>query len=95
MSKTVGARELKTRLGKYLRLVREGETLVVTDRGRPVAVIRPVEPAEDDEAAMLEEMIALGQASLESEEPLPRFRPVRVKGEPVSRTVAEGREDRS
>ena len=30
MSKTVGARELKTRLGRYLSLVKQGETLVVT-----------------------------------------------------------------
>ena len=29
----VGARELKTRLGTYLRRVREGRTLLVTDRG--------------------------------------------------------------
>src|SRR3989304_5686519 len=36
----VGARELKTRLGTYLRKVRQGSTLVVTDRGEPVAELR-------------------------------------------------------
>jgi len=30
---TVGVRELKTRLGGYLRQVRAGRTLVITDRG--------------------------------------------------------------
>ena len=38
----VGARELKTRLGTYLQRVREGRTLVVTDRGEPVAELRPL-----------------------------------------------------
>ena len=38
----VGARELKTRLGTYLRRVREGRTVLVTDRGEPVAERRPL-----------------------------------------------------
>lgn len=40
----VGARELKTRLGTYLQRVREGRTLVVTDRGEPIAELRPLTP---------------------------------------------------
>ena len=32
--KTVGSRELKNRLGRYLGLVRRGETIIVTDRGK-------------------------------------------------------------
>src|SRR5262245_49988787 len=43
--RVVGARELKVRLGTYLRQVRQGRTLVVTDRGQPVAELRPI--AED------------------------------------------------
>lgn len=39
---TVGARELRARLGKYLRSVREGETLIVTDYGEPIAELRPI-----------------------------------------------------
>ena len=39
---TVGARELKGRLGHYLRRVRQGQRLVVTDRGQPVAELRPI-----------------------------------------------------
>ena len=35
--KTVGIRELKNRLSEYLRLVRSGETVLVTDRGEVVA----------------------------------------------------------
>jgi len=33
----VGIRELKLHLSHYLALVRRGESIVVTDRGNPVA----------------------------------------------------------
>lgn len=34
---TVGVTELRQNLSKYLRLVGQGERLIVTDRNRPVA----------------------------------------------------------
>lgn len=39
--KEVGIRELKNRLSEYLRLVREGEVVMVTDRGEVIAELRP------------------------------------------------------
>lgn len=39
--KTVGVRELKNRLSEYLRHVRAGESVLVTDRGEVVAEIGP------------------------------------------------------
>jgi len=39
--KTVGIRELKNRLSEYLRQVRAGEGVLVTDRGEIVAEITP------------------------------------------------------
>ena len=44
--KTVGIRELKARLREYLREVRSGETILVTDRGRVVAELRSPSPAK-------------------------------------------------
>jgi prevent-host-death family protein len=38
----VGVRELKQHLSEYLRRVGTGETLQVTDRGVPVALISPI-----------------------------------------------------
>ena len=35
--RTVGSRELKNRLGRYLGIVRKGESVLITDRGKPVA----------------------------------------------------------
>ena len=37
---TVGIRELKNRLSEYLRMVRRGEEILVTDRGEAVAELR-------------------------------------------------------
>jgi len=38
--KSVGIRELKNRLSEYLRRVRAGETVLVTDRGQAVAELK-------------------------------------------------------
>ena len=35
--KTVGVRELKNRLSEYLREVRSGESVLITDRGEVIA----------------------------------------------------------
>ena len=45
--KRVGARELKDRLAYYLRTVRQGETVVVTLRGKPVARLVPISGRKD------------------------------------------------
>lgn len=39
--KAVNLRELKNRLGGYVREVRAGEVILVTDRGQVVAELRP------------------------------------------------------
>jgi len=38
---TVGLRELKNRLSQYIRRVRDGQLVIVTDRGQVVAELRP------------------------------------------------------
>lgn len=39
---SVGVRELRQRASELLRRVEAGETIEVTDRGRPVAVLAPL-----------------------------------------------------
>lgn len=39
--KSIGVRELRQNASRYLRLVEAGETVQVTDRGRPVALLVP------------------------------------------------------
>ena len=45
--RTVGLKILKNKLSEYVRLAAAGETIVITDRGRSVAEIRP--PARQNE----------------------------------------------
>ncbi|MCC7410555.1 MAG: type II toxin-antitoxin system prevent-host-death family antitoxin, partial [Gammaproteobacteria bacterium] len=47
---TVGVRELKNRLSEYLRRVRLGERLLVTDRGEVVAEFVPPGQGQGDPA---------------------------------------------
>lgn len=47
--KTASVSELKNSLSAYLRAVISGETVVVTDRKRPVALFQPIGAAADDE----------------------------------------------
>jgi prevent-host-death family protein len=52
----VGVRELRQRASELLRRVEAGETIEVTDRGRPVAVLAPL-----PEAGRLEQLRAAGE----------------------------------
>ena len=45
---TVGIRELKTNFSRYLIRVKLGETIIVTDRKKEVAVITPFGQQADD-----------------------------------------------
>jgi prevent-host-death family protein len=93
---TIGSRELKTRLGTYLRRVREGTTLIVTERGRPVAELRPVNPATLDLGDRVSALLASGVLSQEVHDggPPPPFTPLVVHGRSASALVLEDREDR-
>ena len=90
---TVGVRELKTRLGGYLRQVRAGRTLVITDRGEPVAELKPVGAAAGD--ARLERMRALGTVTRLEQRQLGPFRAVSARGSTVSDAILEDRRDRA
>jgi prevent-host-death family protein len=53
---SVGVRELRQRASELLRRVGQGETIEITDRGRPVAVLAPL-----PEGTPLERMRAAGE----------------------------------
>ena len=52
--KTISVSELKARLSEQLRVVKAGERVLVTERGRPVAVLGPAGAEADDPIARLE-----------------------------------------
>ena len=47
---TVSVSVLKARLSEFLRRVRAGDTLVVTERGAPVAIVAPLPMGEYESA---------------------------------------------
>jgi prevent-host-death family protein len=53
----VGVRELRQHASRYLALVAGGETLEVTDRGRPVAMLVPIR------SDVWESLLASGQVT--------------------------------
>jgi prevent-host-death family protein len=89
----VGARELKARLGTYLRRVRQGRTLVVTDRGQPIAELRPIAPDRSTDA-VLATLKAVGAVTRTVNEPLTPFRQVESRGRPAAAAIVEDRDDR-
>ena len=89
----VGLREANMHFSKYLKLVREGQEVVVTERGTPVAVIKPLinEGTPDDKIKSLEDQGILRRAVKGR---LPLGKTIAIAGKPLSETIIEGREDR-
>ncbi len=90
----VEARELKTRLGAYLRRAREGQRILVTERGTPVAELRGLPAEAGTLAARLERLEAQGLVSRPEPRRLAALRGVRSVGATASGAVLEDREDR-
>jgi prevent-host-death family protein len=90
---TVGVRELKNRLTRYLRETKNGGEVVVTERGHPIAVIQPVRSVKRPASleARLAALAARGVVTLPSRRPGKRVSLVTVKGPSVSRAVLEDR----
>ena len=83
----VGVRELKNHLSRYLSRVREGEDVIVTERGKPIARLSSIDHPSD----RLAELIASGVVR-------PPRRPTRRRptqrieaAQPVSDLVVEQR----
>lgn len=92
--KTVGSRELKNRLGRYLGMVGKGETIIVTDRGKPVARLIPAEP-EVEKTNYADEFLRRMEAEghlRRGTRPFRRFKPIKVKGKPMSQMIIEDRD---
>ena len=89
----VGARELKTRLGTYLRRVREGCTVLVTDRGEPIAELRPL-PPDTSVPAVLLKLSSKWAVTLPVRTSMVTFRPIQSRGHPLSDAVLADRKDR-
>ena len=88
----VGVRELRQNLSVYLRRVKAGQRLEVTERGQPVARLEPIVD-EDDPIARLEREGRIARRGRGSLKDLPP--PLKLKLErPLSELLEEMREER-
>lgn len=90
----VGVREFQTRLGTYLRRVREGRILTILDRGRPVAEVTPIELTGRSVDARLVRLRRQGVVTGQAKPVPPITPPVMGRGRRFSEAVSDDREDR-
>jgi len=89
MMETIGIRELKENLGRYMNRVRTGEKITITDRKKEIAVIMPL--GKKDKEEKIYQLIQRGIVSWHGGKP--KGLPGRIvsKGKSVSAAVIEDR----
>ncbi len=92
----MGLREANQSFSKAIKAVKAGKDVILTERGKPIAVIKPLEDKNSVDAAMrrLETEGVLRRGS-KSGKPMPVWRsPVRIKGRPITQTIRDERDER-
>jgi prevent-host-death family protein len=86
---TIGVRELKAHLSHCLKRVQAGERLTVTDRGRAIATLAPVQtsPALD----WVHAMVADGRAQWSGGKPIGLRPGLKSRGRRASQMVLDDR----
>lgn len=92
----LGLREANQQFSKAIKAVKAGREVVLTERGKPIAVIKPLPQPKTVEATIrrLEAEGILRPALKRGPMPTPTWKPVRIKGKPLSETIREEREER-
>ncbi len=85
----VGVKTLKNQLSRYLRLASDGERVVVTDRGRPIAQLTQI--AASEETTKVWDLVQKGAASWDGGKPRGSANPPRVRGKTAAEMVIEDR----
>ena len=91
----LGLREANQQFSRAIKAVRAGKQVVLTERGHPIAVITPIKD-QDAQGTALRAMADAGLIRIAEREgpmPAPRWRPVKVTGAPLSRTIVGDRDE--
>jgi prevent-host-death family protein len=92
--KSVGLREINQHLSRYVKAVKAGEEVMITERGKPVAIIKPVAPTTDLEAK-IRRLEAEGLLIPPRLEGSPQSHPVvPLSGQGLAQTISEMRDER-
>ena len=89
---TVGIKEIKNNLSRYLSRVKSGEEILITERGKPIARIIRENEKNNTIRQALAPLIEQGLVAMPSQ-PINRASPIRIKstGKSTSEMVAEDR----
>lgn len=92
----LGLREANQHFSRAIKAVRAGKDVVLTERGQPIAVIKPIREKVTNEAALyaMAEEGLIRLPSRKGRMPAARWRPLKAKGKSLSQTIIEDREDR-
>lgn len=90
---TVGVKDLRNHLTAYLRQAKKGKEVVVTERGKPIALLQPIQSATQPISleARLAKLAAQGRITLPTRKLRKRIKRVHVKGVPISHLILEDR----
>jgi prevent-host-death family protein len=90
----IGLREANQQFSRLMKAVRGGKEVLLTERGRPLAVVKPIRGGNETESIVqrLEASGLLRPAS--KRRVLPPWAPRSIRGAPVSQTVREERDRR-
>jgi prevent-host-death family protein len=83
---SVGIKELKDKLSGYVDKVRHGEEIVVTDRGKEIALVIPI----SRERNAVKQLVGSGRAAWAGGKPV-GVKGIRARGGSIAKTVLEGR----
>ena len=87
--RTVDTKQLRVKLGEYLRRVKSGESVVITEGGRPIGEIMPTQPAMEKR---IKAFVNSGAADWNGKRYRPRKPSARIHGAiPISDLVLEDR----
>ena len=86
---TVGIRELKANLSRYLSRVKLGERIIIMDRKKEIAIIAPLREKQGDERIL--KLMERGIAQWSGGKPKGLKPMIISKGRKVSKAVLEGR----
>ena len=92
----MGLREANQQFSKAIKAVKAGKEVILTERGKPIAVIKPLQKEETLDAT-IRRLVAEGilrPALKRGPMPTPTWKPIRVKGKPMSQTISEERDER-
>ena len=92
--RAVGLREINQAFSRYMKIVKAGEDVLITERGRPIAVIKPL-TAETDMDVKIRLLEAEGLLSPPQKKGQPQNYPsVSLSGQCLAQTIADMRDER-